>query len=443
MNTLRVAVFTAAGTAAELADRIAAALERHADLLRSTVTVRCYRASDMLLGRHLVTGELITRRWRPVEAAACGSDAAAVVERFAGELVERVALCAYEPPRAVEGVSESELRAQGDLAVFDVRSYLGEPLDPRAWPFPRYDPDRPVDWTIADDLLTGRPVYLPVALCAAGGGRSGEGRDVPQWCELTADGTAAGPGRAVATAHAVRELYERDALRLAWYTGSPLRPVREPSWWREDRAADEAAGWRTEFFAGATRLGVPLWVVLTRNLRSPMYAIGSACDEDAEDGQRHALDEALQGRLYPWLRGGDRTRGGRPIRTFRDHVDYYSDPARIGELDAVFPRAGGGTAAVRGAASVPGQGPRHGPDRGHGRRAWPDGCPEVPDLPVEGLGGAVRLRLLRGPDLEVVRILHPRLQPIEAAHAAARLVGWARTSAARKSGLRAAPAPFA
>ncbi|GAA4067357.1 YcaO-like family protein [Actinomadura miaoliensis] len=440
MSTLRVAVFTAPGTAADLSDRVTAALERRADLLRAGVTVRCYQAPDMLVGRHLVMAELTVRGWRPIEAAACGSDAATVTERFAGELVERVALCAYEPPRAAAGVSENELRARGDLDVFDVRSYLGEPLDPAAWPFPRYDPDAPVDWTVADDLVTGRPVYLPVALCTA---RAGHSPGVPQWCEPTTNGTAAGRGRAVATAHAVRELYERDALRLAWFTGNPLRPVREPGWWREDRAADEAAGWRTEFFAGATRLGVPLWVVLTRHRRSPMYAIGSACDEDAEDGLRHALDEALRGRMYPWLRRGARFQRTQPIRTFRDHVDYYSDPARIGELDTVFPRRM--TEAVPAArdASVPRQGPRHGLGPGYGHHhAWPDGD-DVPGLPVEGLGGAVRLRLLRRRDLEVVRILHPRLQPVESAHAAARLVGWARTSAARRGGLRAAPAPFA
>ncbi|MFC7733669.1 YcaO-like family protein [Actinomadura keratinilytica] len=440
MNTLRVSVFTAPGSAADLSDRVAAALERRADLLRAGVAVRCYQAPDMLLGRHLVMAELTVRGWRPIEAAVCGGDAAAVVERFTGELVERIALCAYDPPRAAEKVSENELRAVGGLDVFDVRSYLGEPLDPAAWPFPRYDPDAPVDWTLADDLVTGRPVYLPVALCTARPGRS---PGVPQWCEPTTDGTAAGRGRAVATAHAVRELYERDALRLAWFTGSPLRPAREPAWWRGDRAADEAAGWRTEFFTGATRLGVPLWVALTRHRRSPLYAIGSACDEDSEDGLRHALEEALRGRMYPWLRRGARFRHVQPVRAFGDHGDYYSDPERIGELDVLFPRRMTQAVPAAGGASVPGQGLRRGPVPGNGRPARPDEGAHVPDLPVEGLGGAVRLRLLRGRDLEVVRILHPRLQPVESAHAAARLVGWARTSAARRAGLRAAPAPFA
>lgn len=405
MAELQVVVFSPVSVAGVASDAVHAVLSQSRALRKLThLEIKRYRAPDHLLGNTLVMCEYRSPGRRPMTAAACGRNIGSFVVRFCGELTERISLSTFRP-EVHRTATEEQLRAEG-LNVFDTTGYLGESLFPDKWKFPPYSTMEVLDWTIAEDLENpAAPKYLPIRLCQSKIARS------QAWCELTSVGTAAGPTVEYATDHAIREIFERDALRIAWFTSRTLEQTEPPDSWKELRERDVELGWRTRFFRGATRIGVPLWVSHTLHPGLHLTAMGSSCTPWPEEGLTHALAEALQGRLYTWLTRNGRDLGA-PVRTFLDHAGYYSDPQRITQVNGLF--AAGGDHDV-------------------------DNTGE--DWVRETLGGAARLTLYADADTTVVRVLHPRAQPVEADHDAARLVGQMRTLA--RDCLRTTPTPFA
>ncbi|HEV7826339.1 MAG TPA: YcaO-like family protein [Mycobacteriales bacterium] len=405
MAELQVAVFAPVSASGAVRDAVRAGLSRSTPLRALThLEIETYRAPAHLLGNLLAMCEYRVQGRRPLTAAACGRDLGSAVVRLCGELTERIGLSRFRP-QVHRTATEEQLRAER-LAVFDTAGYLGDAVFPDRWPFAPYSAHEVVDWTIAEDLADPvTPRYLPVRLCQAMVTRA------RAWCELTSVGTAAGPTIGHATEHAIREIFERDALQTAWFASRTLEPTDAPDCWDEVRERDAELGWRTTFFRGTTRIGIPLWVVHTLHPGLHLTAIGSSCAPSPEDGLDHALGEALQGRLYTWLTRDDRDRGA-PVRTLLDHAGYYSTSQRVDQVRRLF--AAGGEHEL-----------------GRTRE----------DPVHETLDGAARLILHADADTTVVRVLHPRAQPVEADHDAARLVGPTRTLA--RGALRTAPAPFA
>lgn len=399
---LKISVFSRPARAVLIADRLNDLPLRIGDFLDLDMAVECFCAPEVLLGFDLVTAQLVAPGWScPVEAAACDQDMDLLIARFVGELAERIALSSYLP-FVVARTSERELRSGGHR-VFDVRSFIGEPLLHSGWPFRPYDPAADIDWTVGTDIETGSAVYVPAGLCSA---------QVRGWCELTSNGTAAGATAATATDRAIRELFERDAIRLAWLMRVALAPVSPPSTWERVQKADEGLGWRTGFYHLASRGGAPVWVVFTRHQSIPIFAIGSACAAGSEAGLNHALQECLQIRLKMWLSRADTKAAAiTEVRSFEDHILYYCNEIRLNDVENLF-RC----------------------DR-RINRARQVG-PEVT------LAGAVSMTIGHFLDLDVVRVLHPGLQPIEADHGSARLIG--SIGAARATAdFRTTPVPFA
>lgn len=359
-----------------------------------------YRAPPQLLDHQLVIAEVRSEYRRHLEAAGCALTCEQAAGAAGGELLERLAQIRIAD-RDMRVDSERQLHAAGHR-VFDVAAYLGEPLFPDRWPFARYTADLSLPWVSGRDAQTGEPVLLPTSLI------------VNRWeaetviCEITSNGTAAAASQRQATDHAMRELAERDALRVAWLREQPLTEVAPPVSWTRLREHDQRLDWNTRFFTLPTVVGPPAWAVVTRHVTEAVFAIGTACTEDRDRGLEHAVAEAVQGRLLGWL-SRDRPRPDR-VEDFNDHLAYYSTPERLPAIDTLFSPNGQRSADT------------------------------VPTTTTSPLSGAVVLTLLEHDAAHAVKVLAPGLQPVEGNHDAARLVGHAR--AIRRSVLNTRPHPF-
>ena len=371
-----------------------------------------YVAPAYLLDHTVLVGQIVDpARGRPVEASGCSVDLEVAIGSFVGELIERAAATWFRGHEPFRTASEVELRAEGH-AVFACQAYLGTALDPRAVVFRPYDPATRYRWLTAEDLTTGRPVWVPAALAVPAIARS------ERLCEVTSVGTAAATSLKAATERAVAELYERDALRTAWFFGGRFPPGEAAAGWAELAPTDASLGWATRFCRLPATGGGAGAVVFTRHRGTGLYAIGSSCAPRSEDATTRALAEAMQGRLGAWLHKGAIGRG-QPVSTYLDHVLYRGGPDRVDEIEALFAPQ---TAEPAERCSAPVT----------SRHAAASSIPP----------GGVRIRLLDTDRWKVVKVLAPTLQPLEAAHTAARLVGRAR-HVARHCRVRTEPHPFA
>ncbi|WP_195905348.1 YcaO-like family protein [Parafrankia elaeagni] len=363
-----------------------------------------YRQPVELLEFVLLTAELDVPEHRSVRASGCARDPAEAVMKLCGELAERLALVCFMPLVQAKG-SEADLRDAG-FRVFSVGEYLGQPLEGPAWPFIRYDADLVLDWVLSTDLATGGQVLIPAALTFPGQSRSG-----PVLCELTTNGTAAGKDYNQALQHALDELLERDTLRHMWFTGGLLTPSEPPHFWHSMSERDAALGWRTTFHTVPQLNRPPLVVVLTESSTRPLLGIGSSMDTDLDGAAEHALAEALQIRF---LASVSQMMPVAEVNDFLDHVRYYAHPD--------------GCRFVRDALL------------GSGNAAAP--VEDSLDTGPEALTDAVVLRLRNDDRVQVVRVLAPHAQAMEARHDAARLMGRTREFA-RRTPIRQEPSPFA
>ncbi len=407
MTRLRLAIFSTPSQLERLEAAVGCRLSGFRECWPEVVLeLHRHRAPSHLLGHQLMVAELLSDRHRRVEAAGCSLDLDEAVSALCGELVERTAQVRFRPHLRASA-TEAELRRRG-ADVFDTTAYIGTPLFPGSWPYPAFAPDVTCEWIGAEDLLTHRPVLVPAALVVA------STRRPAALCEVTSVGSASGTTRSDATEHAVRELLERDALRFAWFSGQRFAASEPPELWAELEETDRALGWATRFFHAQALGGRPLWVVLTRHREHSIFAIGSCCSDSAVAGTRHALAEALMGRLLGWLRRA--TPWASPsVRTFSDHTHYYSRPQLIEHVAELFSDA---------PATPPAEGDA------------------PPWTAVEALRGAARISVLDLPGIAVTSVVAPGLQGTEANHAAARL-GERTVDFSREHTIRTTPHPFA
>jgi ribosomal protein S12 methylthiotransferase accessory factor YcaO len=373
-----------------------------------TVRTRHYVAPADVLGFVVVAAESRPVPGRSqVVAGAAAPDPELAATIFCAELAERAASAWYGGGVGRRRGTADELVAEGG-SVFDCAGYVGTPLASGPLGFATFDLRRTYEWVPAECLTTGSPVWIPLPLVAP---------SVPpaeRFCEQTTIGCAAAGDVDLATARGLEELHERHILRVAWFLGRPFEPAPAPPAWAALADADARAGWTTRFYRAAIAPGLELAVLYGRHRAEPLYTIGSGCGRSWAEAAEHATRETVQGRLVAWLyRHG--TPAPRAVRSYPDHLFWYSRPERIGCVDRFFDRLGAPGHAASPAAD------------------WFDDA--------ELRGGAVRLRLLEETDINVVRVLSPALQPLEARHDGARLVGpWRRRHTA--GSLRTVPHPF-
>lgn len=144
-----------------------------------------------------------------------------------------------------------------------------------AWVPMRFDPDRAIDWTPCQSLVTGEDRLLPAALCWY---------DVPmpadhQFAAGESNGCASGNSRDEAILQGFMELVERDSVALWWYNRAPRPGV-------DLDALDDP--WLQAMLAEYARLNREIWAIdLTADLGIPAYAVISR--------RMDAREEVIQG----------------------------------------------------------------------------------------------------------------------------------------------------
>jgi hypothetical protein len=409
MTVLEVGVFAGSPAAHAITrECLAVRLERLRDIWpHLTVRTRHYVAPTDVLGFVVVAGETrpVAGR-REVVAGAAARDPERAAAIFCAEVAERAACAWYGGSGSLRRCSADQLVGEGE-SVFDCAGYVGTLVASGHAGFAIFDPAMSYEWVPGEDLVTGSPVWIPLPLVSPSVPRD------RRFCEQTTIGCAAGGDLDVATSRGLEELQERHVLRIAWFLDDPFDEVSPPPGWASLADADTQTGWTTRFYRATVGPGRELAVLYSRHRGQPLYTIGSGCGSWAEAWE-HAVRETAQARLVAWL-----YRHCPPavteIRSYSDRLFWYSRPERIGCVDRFFDRP-----ATTDAGGSPVAGWFH------------DG-----DI----RSSAVRLRLLEEPDVNVVRVLSPGLQPLEARHDAARLVGpWCRRHLAER--LRTAPHPF-
>lgn len=146
----------------------------------------------------------------------------------------------------------------------------------------------------AKDLLTGEAVPVPAQQvfldCAAV-------LDEPLLCDANSMGCAAGPTRAEATATALWECIERDAVALWWHGGLPaaalpvdLIDVLQPRlfWWLDRRLRS------TQLLDLTTDIGLPVVAAVSAEPDGHFVAMGSAARPRLADAALAAVTEMVQ-----------------------------------------------------------------------------------------------------------------------------------------------------
>ena len=382
---------------------LAAGLERlRAIWPHLAVRTRLFAAPDDLAGFVVVAGETHpVAGFSMIAAGAAAPDPERATAIFCAEVAERAACAWYGTNATPRRCSAADLAAAGE-STFDCGGYLGTSLAPRRTGFASFDPGSVYDWVAGECVSSGAQTWIPLPLV------SPLVPSAQRFCEQTTIGCAAGADIGSATTRALEELVERHTLRVAWFLDRPFDEVRNPS----SAGAGKATSWTTRFYRAGAGSGRVLAVLYGRHRSLPLYTIGSGCGATWAEASEHALRETIQSRLVAWLYR-HRHPAVAAVRSYPDHHFWYSRPNRIGCVDRFF-------------------------DRPMKRNDPAAGCSDDTDLTAN----AVRLTLLDEPDLKVVRVLSPSLQPLEARHDAIRLVGpWHRSHPSQT--LQTAPHPFA
>jgi len=248
---------------------------------------------------------------------------------------------------AVESHAAEAFAAEGPVCAFDALPERGRAptIADFAADRARPPPDEPARWVEAEDLMAGGSVWLPFDLVSLDFTRA-----VPSPFDRASNGVAAGATRAEATAVALRELVERDAV-TEWKAGGllacmerALDPATVPfDWfglWR-DRIA--AAGAAIRCYAVPSLTGTPVFACEINDGGkdgAPYRAVqGRGCHPDPEIALFKAVAEAIQGRatyiagarddLFPDAYGPRREAAivvafGLPLPPDMDGVDFAS-----------------------------------------------------------------------------------------------------------------------
>jgi ribosomal protein S12 methylthiotransferase accessory factor len=206
---------------------------------------------------------------------------------------------------ALESHCAENVAPDGPRACFE-----GLPPDERAPRFSDYARDReevlpggPIDWCLAQDVLSGRTFYVPHDFVSLDFTRQAE-----PWAERSSTGLGAGPDIARSRRTALCELIERDAVG-GWERSGLLDRLAcqiDPDsialdWFQHWRMRLRAEGLALRLFVAEAVTGLPVFLCWMEGeerfgTRYRRY-MGSGADGDPEDALFKAVAEAIQSRL--------------------------------------------------------------------------------------------------------------------------------------------------
>lgn len=266
-----------------------------------------------------------------------------------GEAIERYSASRYRKAdlhrAALNDLKEDRLDPR-QICLYDDAQY-----DRPNFPFPRFDPERPIEWVKGSWLDTGGGVWLPALLTYFDFHTAPDER----FCQVTSNGLAAGAGLEDATLRAVLELVERDAFMITWLAQRSahrlvLDETLEPGAREVVRQLQER-GVEVELFLLDVGLSVPTVMCLGigDGERWPGVTVALGAHLSRRTAARRAILE--QGHVGPYIsrlmRNGDHPLPAVPqdVRTLIDHALYYVPAHRVHEFH--FLRKDAGTTPLR------------------------------------------------------------------------------------------------
>ncbi|WP_107657165.1 YcaO-like family protein [Nocardia suismassiliense] len=292
----------------------------------SEIDIRYFHSRPELHGHVLLLGQSDLGPNQPsMQVAGCAVDPDAAATSCVGELVERHLGRAWinpTPKRATVASFEPE-------DAFPVADYLGAPVFPDRWPYPRFTADRPLTWTQARCYPDGDPIWVPESLVGLGAPAPAE-----RLGEVTTVGLAAGSSYRQAAAHGLYEMLERATVMDYWQTHRAFELLTGAAIvdHTDFLATDKMLGWHTQLLQARSAAGTGVAVALTRHTEIPAFGIGLSAHPDPAERLRHALAEAVQVRLLASLQQGNSTD---TLTSFQDHLTYYCHPLRFADLDTL------------------------------------------------------------------------------------------------------------
>ncbi len=216
-------------------------------------------------------------------------------------------------------------------------------FSPEQWasglPYSRFEEDTPIEWVPADDLTSGRTVWVPAQRVFLVRPRSSWRAEIGP---ATSTGLACATSRTGAVLAGVLEAVERDAFAITWWRKLPAAPIGPSA--GGSLSAVIASRFRRCGLDFVTRLlptdlGIPtvLALALDRSAPDSVAAVGAAARLDPAAAYIKALLEAVQTRT--WLRqmgggvGFDPGPGFDGVRQYRHHVQLFGKPQSLPHLD--------------------------------------------------------------------------------------------------------------
>jgi ribosomal protein S12 methylthiotransferase accessory factor len=341
----------AASSPEELRQMLAGVVDARLGIVRQ---VEMDLLNPVLLPEVPVTATAVLGQFTDGHHACDGCEEPKVGAGKGGTLVEAMISAVGE---AVERYSAGRFRTS-DLTRASVAEMTGEFIAPARlclysdaqydqpdFPYPRLDPQAPIDWTIGRWLDTGQPVAVPALPVYYNYPAPPE----TYFCEVTSNGLAAGASHDDAALRAALELIERDAYMISWMARRPGRRVllerpRDPAVREILRELGER-GVRVELYL--LDVGVPVPVVMSVGYGDGARWPGATVSLSAHLSPRTAIRKAIleQAHVGPYLHRlmteGTAMVPERPedVESLDDHAYYYFPPSRAASFE--FLGAGG------------------------------------------------------------------------------------------------------
>jgi ribosomal protein S12 methylthiotransferase accessory factor len=274
-------------------------------------------------------------------AGAVGLDLNSTIIACLAEAAERYCAQIFDERRITYETAQ-QLRQDGKktIEIPDTVFLSCQPKDLKSKLIP-FHSSRYFSWVEGKSLLTKESIWVPASLVYLGYPRKNE-----HFWESTSVGLAAGATVDDAKLRALCELIEREAAIIAWLTKQHVGLVNLQSYKSDmvHRAAQchLAAGAELKIFDITTDLGIPVFLAIAkRTLGRPALAVGTACHPNSniavtkavlEAGQIHYLAKGLV-RQFPSYSPSENFD---EITNFESRALLYSHPQMLPAVDFLW-----------------------------------------------------------------------------------------------------------